>query len=59
MLKSEIQEHMKPFKDLNSIKEAAMSGNKTKLKSCFEHGFQIDSSFPELYNFSSILINQL
>lgn len=54
MLKLEVAAHVKPFKDLNAIKDAAMSGNQTKLKACIEHGFQVDTPFPELYNFSKL-----
>jgi hypothetical protein len=49
---------MKPFKNLNTIKDAAMSGDKTKLKTCFDHGFQVDTPFPELYNFGTPFLIQ-
>ena len=54
MLKLEVAAHIKPFKDLIAIKDAAMSGDQTKLKTSIDHGFQVDTPFPELYNFSKL-----
>jgi hypothetical protein len=58
MLKSESSEHVKPFRDLKTIKDAAMAGDQTKLKASLLHGFSVDTQFPELYNFSNILFIQ-
>lgn len=59
MLKSEAGDHLQPFKDLKMLKDAAMSGDQTKLKASISHGFSVDTQFPEVYNFSSLLINKL
>lgn len=53
MLKSEAGDHVKPFKDLKVVKDAAMAGDQTKLKASIAHGFAVDTQFPELYNFSN------
>lgn len=52
MLRTETKDHLKAFQAEETIKEAAMSGDTTKLQACLSHGFNINKPLASLYGFS-------
>ena len=52
LMRNEIDQHLKPFRDLEAVKAQAINGEIQKVNQSFAHGFKVDTPYPNFYNFS-------
>ena len=55
MMGHEVEEHNKQYTDRDKVKSYALEGDVQKLNSSLIHGFDINTKYREMYNYSKYI----
>lgn len=56
MMKSDMKEHLEKHRDMNKVKDAAMTFDKLALQAAYKHGFKLESRYLDYYGYTLLHI---